>query len=281
MREHPIVACYAGLDSIDAVQLGGMLASALHQPLVLASAYRYEPVGLSARALPAPDNERRAYAAGQALSRASLFVPAPVDVRECVIPAGEVVQGLSEFAGEIDASIIVLGRDTVGQVTRSLVPRAPCPVAVSPLSAALPPPGPIARVGVAYDGSPEAHWALVAARRLADATAAELTVMTAAPSAERAGAALHLARLLLESWGRPAETSVLIGNPRDVLLDATAELDLMVCGSRGRGRPLSALLGSVSAHLVAHSRCPLLVVPPSVAANPGAPLGVTCAAANA
>jgi nucleotide-binding universal stress UspA family protein len=106
-------------------------------------------------------------------------------------------------------------------------------------------------------------------------------VMSAASTTDRAGTALHLARLLLEGWGQPADTRMLIGNPRDVLLDATAEFDLMVCGSRGRGRPLSALLGSVSACLVAHSQCPLLVVPSSVAANPGAPLGVTCAAANA
>jgi nucleotide-binding universal stress UspA family protein len=280
MREHPIVVCYVGLDSVDAVQLGAELAAALRQPLVLASAYRYEPVALSARALPSSDNDRRAHAAERALGRARRFAPAGVDVHESVIPAGDIVEGLSEFAVEIDASIIVLGRDTEGHVTRSLLSRAPCPVAVAPFSMALAPPGPITRIGVAYDGSPEAHLALVAAIRLADATAAELTVMTAAPTAER-GTALHLARLLLEGWRQPADTRMLIGDAGDVLVDATAELDLMVCGSRGRGRTLAALLGSVSAQLATHSRCPLLVVPPSVAGNPAAPLSVTCAAANA
>jgi nucleotide-binding universal stress UspA family protein len=57
-------------------------------------------------------------------------------------------------------------------------------------------------------------------------------------------------------------------------------MDLMVCGSRGRGRPTSALLGSVSARLVAHGHCPVLVVPPSVGAYPPGPLGLTSAAAN-
>lgn len=59
MSKHPIVACYRGLDSADAVALGALLASALHEPLVLAGAYRYEPAGLSARALPSPDKAGR------------------------------------------------------------------------------------------------------------------------------------------------------------------------------------------------------------------------------
>jgi len=53
-REHPIVACYRGRDSADAVMLGALLAGALHEPLILATAYRYEPVGFSARPLQAP-----------------------------------------------------------------------------------------------------------------------------------------------------------------------------------------------------------------------------------
>lgn len=62
MREHPIVACYRGLDSANAVTLAAQLARALDEPLVLATAYRYEPAGISTRP-PAPANAGRAAAA--------------------------------------------------------------------------------------------------------------------------------------------------------------------------------------------------------------------------
>lgn len=52
MGENPVLTCYRGPDSSGAVQLGALLAGGLRQPLVLASAYRYEPVALSARAIP-------------------------------------------------------------------------------------------------------------------------------------------------------------------------------------------------------------------------------------
>ena len=50
MTEHPVIACYRGLDSADAVGLGAILARALDEPLVLACAYDYEAVGFSAGA---------------------------------------------------------------------------------------------------------------------------------------------------------------------------------------------------------------------------------------
>jgi nucleotide-binding universal stress UspA family protein len=280
MTEHPVVACYRGLDSADAVQLGARLASALQEPLALACTYRYEPAAHSARALPAPDNERRADAARTALQRARLFVPGDVDLREAVIASTDVAGGLVELACDLDASMLVLGRDTEGHVTRSVVPRAPCPVAVAPLSVPLPQTGPIARIGVAYDGSPQAHWALVAAARLARAMGAELAVLTTAPSAERAATPLHSARVTLERDMPSFDSRVLIGDPRAALADASAGVDLLLCGSRGRRHPLSAVLGSVSAHLIAHARCPVVVVPPSVYGDPAGALGLTSAAVN-
>jgi nucleotide-binding universal stress UspA family protein len=280
MTEHPIVACYRGLDSADAVQLGARLASALQEPLALACTYRYEMVAHSARALPAPDNDRRADAARGMLQRARMFVSGDVDLREAVIASIDVAGGLIELACDLDASMLVLGRDTEGHVTRSVVPRAPCPVAVAPLSVPLPQAGPIARIGVAYDGSPQAHWALVAAARQAGAMDAELAVLTTAPSAERAATPLHIARVTLERDIPSFDSRALIGDPCAALADASAGVDLLLCGSRGRRHPLSAVLGSVSAHLVAHAQCPVVVVPPSVYGDPAGALGLTSAAAG-
>jgi nucleotide-binding universal stress UspA family protein len=56
------------------------------------------------------------------------------------------------------------------------------------------------------------------------------------------------------------QRSVLRGYPARVLLDAAAEADLLVVGSRGRGGMVGMLLGSVSQHVVTHAGCPVVVV---------------------
>ena len=50
------------------------------------------------------------------------------------------------------------------------------------------------------------------------------------------------------------------GNPVQVLVEQSAAADLVVVGSRGHGGFAGMLLGSVSHHLVAHSKCPVVVV---------------------
>lgn len=51
------------------------------------------------------------------------------------------------------------------------------------------------------------------------------------------------------------------GHGARVLLDEVTESDLLVVGSRGHGAFASALLGSVSHHVVSQARCPVVVVP--------------------
>jgi nucleotide-binding universal stress UspA family protein len=56
-------------------------------------------------------------------------------------------------------------------------------------------------------------------------------------------------------------TSVVQGDPARELQHAVGDGDLLVVGSRGHGAAVGLLLGSVSQHVVAHARCPVVVVP--------------------
>lgn len=51
------------------------------------------------------------------------------------------------------------------------------------------------------------------------------------------------------------------GHPADVLRRASAQADLLVVGSRGRGGISGLILGSVSHALLHHAECPIVIVP--------------------
>lgn len=69
--------------------------------------------------------------------------------------------------------------------------------------------------------------------------------------AERAGAALQASQIETQYW---------LGSPAAQLIDASKDADLVVVGSRGRGRLLAGLLGSTSYAVAAHGHCPVVVV---------------------
>lgn len=55
---------------------------------------------------------------------------------------------------------------------------------------------------------------------------------------------------------------VRLGDPRQILLEASADATLLVVGTRGLGPLRNLLLGSVSSAMVKHARCPVAVVRP-------------------
>ncbi|MBU6423586.1 MAG: universal stress protein [Chloroflexota bacterium] len=65
----------------------------------------------------------------------------------------------------------------------------------------------------------------------------------------------------LRATGREIATTLLFGRPASTIVDEAArtETDLIVVGSRGRGPIATTLLGSVSAEVVDHAPCPVLV----------------------
>jgi nucleotide-binding universal stress UspA family protein len=60
--------------------------------------------------------------------------------------------------------------------------------------------------------------------------------------------------------GVEVERRLVEGSPGDALVDAARDADLLVVGSHGRGSLASALLGSVSHHVLKHAPCPVVVV---------------------
>ncbi|WP_309081357.1 universal stress protein [Zhihengliuella sp.] len=71
-----------------------------------------------------------------------------------------------------------------------------------------------------------------------------------------------------DASGLELRSRVESGDPSGVLLDLSREADLMVVGTRGRGGFVGRMLGSVSAALPAHAKCPTVVVPQCVSEVP-------------
>jgi nucleotide-binding universal stress UspA family protein len=135
---------------------------------------------------------------------------------------------------------------------------------------------------VAIDGSQTAGRALKAATELAEALNSRLTLIAVAPEvpsfAYRSGIDVRaLEREATEETDKilrdavaalpqdlPVTTVLQQGNAGERIVEQveSGEHDLLVMGSRGRGRVATNLLGSVGAHVHYHSRVPMLVIHP-------------------
>lgn len=205
--------------------------------------------------------------------------------------------GLQAIAEENGASLIVVGsshrsgidRVLAGSVAESVLTGAPVPVAVAPRDYS----GTDRRlqtIGCGFDGSPESDVALawaadVARRRGADLLALAVHTPVAFGGVSTGSAFGHrsandvLCAGLVEqlsdavaALGDRNEISgrVLEGDTASELVAASAELDLLVLGSRGYGPIRTVLLGSVSRALVRASACPVVVLPRGAAVEPHA-----------
>ena len=173
-----------------------------------------------------------------------------------------------------------IGRILVGGTAERLLTGASVPVAVAPAGYSTARRS-IQLVGCAFDGSPESHRALAWAAELAQTAYARLRIVavhehilaaTLALNGGLATASLNdiLQRQLEEQLaeavaaldpGIDASQTLLDGDARDLLSEASGDLDLLVLGSRGYGPMRAVLLGSVSAGLVRSAHSPLVVVP--------------------
>lgn len=134
---------------------------------------------------------------------------------------------------------------------------------------------------VAIDGSSSSQLALAHAVDVARAHNARLTLITVAPPLSsytaRAGVSGETMRAELDTWAEDILKAAVEALPDDIIAhrlrptghagrEIVNELerggyDLVVLGSRGRGRVQEGLLGSVNGYVHFHSTVPVLSVP--------------------
>ena len=182
-------------------------------------------------------------------------------------------RGLHEQAERQNADLIVVGSCSrglmgctlIGNDTRAALNGAPCAVAVAARGYAEHP-VPFAKVGVGYDGSPESKAALAAAREIAGTNHATLYALdvVSIPAYIYNGftpvAALTIGELLDEAIALMTaldgvEGRAVQGIASEELGVFSADMDLLVVGSRGYGPLKRLVLGSTSAALQRHARC--------------------------
>jgi nucleotide-binding universal stress UspA family protein len=276
--------------SEDAVAFGRRLAGATSGRVVLACAFPYSEV--PGRAANATYRQALRDEAVATVRRVQPLLELPEERVERIVTANmSPAHALHDAAGETDAALVVVGRTRHGHAGRivpgataeRLLHGAPCPVAIVPDGYRDRPESAIRRVGVAYVDTPEGRAALAAAAGVARAFQARLEVISAV-SYDSAHARLGLTpddlhapttdyvrgrlesvvnALRADQW---AEAVLLDGDPAEQLAAHSAELDLMVMGSRGYGPLRAVLTGGVSGRVSREAHCPVIVVPRGVAA---------------
>lgn len=272
---------------LDALALGRQLARAEHAGLILAAVHP--------RDLPPDDANRHLTEARDLL--------AGVDVVDSVaIGAVTAARGLRDLAETRGADLVVVGsthrgpvgRVLPGSVGERLIRGAICAIAVAPVAHWSNPDTRVRRISVGYDGSGPSREAVAAAGSLAAALEARVQVIGVVDGSSVATSVIGAGQgfaPVLEAWrdttrrdcetvvatlpaGVKGETLVADGRPAAVLASASAEADILITGSRGRGSVGRALVGSVAAELMRTAACPLIVVPNGVKVRPEQPHAV-------
>jgi nucleotide-binding universal stress UspA family protein len=192
------------------------------------------------------------------------LIDAGVPARPVVVADSFPARALQAIAERDGADLIVVGaphragadRLLGGDVAAGTIRGAPCAVAVAPTGFAERD-GTLRTVGVGFDDSPESRAALVLGGQLARAAGAALRVVTVASGA--------VAKREADAIAQGAVHETIAGRPATELARRSADLDLLVLGSRAHGPVQRLLLGSTSNRLVREAGCPVLVVPRPVA----------------
>jgi nucleotide-binding universal stress UspA family protein len=156
--------------------------------------------------------------------------------------------------------------DVLGSVATTVAHRAKCPVVV--VHGSTQRDAEIRRIVVGVDGSENSDAAVSWAVDAAERCGAELVLVHgwSYPYESRTDARDEMrvdAMRTLEAAAQdvPCEKIISEDPPAKALIDAAADADLVVVGTRGRGGFTALLLGSVSRTVLQHSPRPVVVIP--------------------
>jgi nucleotide-binding universal stress UspA family protein len=229
---------------------------------------------------------RDALALATVLQRAIEGEVVAVDVHtaERAVPhADPPAETLHAAARHEQADLIVIGTSGADHHLRgddavATLHGAPCAVLVAPHGYAEHP-HELRLIGVGYDGSRESQHALDLACRLAERADAYVRATTVVwPSspfwptttrypgwpATQVSARCRGEELLERAIAGVRDRvtpEVAVGKAWQMLASGSADLDLLIVGSRAYGPVRSVVLGSTSTHVVRQARCPVLVLP--------------------
>lgn len=120
------------------------------------------------------------------------------------------------------------------------------------------------KVLVATDGSEASKEAVYCCGHLAKGLGFQVTVLSVTPTPERRGCseeAVEEAEEILEKeFGIKSKGMILTGNPAEKILEESAEMDLVIMGSRGLSRIQRLLLGHVSQKVLTDEKTNVLIV---------------------
>jgi nucleotide-binding universal stress UspA family protein len=200
------------------------------------------------------------------------------------VAAASAGAGLHRLAEELGSDLLVVGssshgsfgRVMLGDDTRAALNGSPCAVAIAARGYGGHDGGAgsqIARVGVAYNRSPESERALAVAKRLAHARGASVAALEVVSIPAYAFSGLiapaigdSIDTMISEASARMSRLPDVYGRAvyglaGEELAAFGEDVDLLVVGSRGYGPVKRLVLGSTSDFLERHARCSLLVLP--------------------
>ncbi|MEV4421360.1 universal stress protein [Patulibacter sp. NPDC049589] len=306
MFQQILVGCDHGPGTLDALRLATELAAlGAETELVLVHAYTPNAARFGRRGRQ-EELDDALHGEGMHLLeslRDTLPEQAAANVELLSLPVSSPAYALHDLATGRGADLIVIGpaqhgpvgRLVLGSDSTGILHGAPCPVAIPARTEGHAHSADATRaisvVGVGYDGSRVADAAVDLAARLALAEDRGLDVIGVAdfvtppmttdgfggpapiqpppPDPEVVDAevqALLEERVASLPEGLRARPITLHGSAVDRLVERSAELHLLVVGSRDHGPVETILLGSVSRPVLDQARCPVIVVPRSAEA---------------
>lgn len=256
-----------------AVDAAGRLAAVLEVPVVAAVVYeRVRPSDLGPPSLqaesPGDEWQGASYRAAAEIAQDAAAALSPhgvVDV-DTVVLEGHPAEELIDLAARYPDSVLVVGSRGLNDSTRFLLGSVPHRVSHHAAGDVLiarttaPRDGrPLRSVLVGTDGSDTAQLAVERAAALTSSLGGSLRLLSAGAD-EQAKIAVERAARVAEASGVGWTADVVDGPAGEALITASADVDLVVVGSRGMTGAQRFLLGSVPNRVTHHAESDVLIV---------------------